>query len=799
MEYVLRNFLPAANNRKYPPHFTIRRTLLACPRPHPLNCVGGRYAIGARLGGVTGMFKLVSVSGGIPCLKCFTQSTSDAFNDDPEFEKMLAQLDETPVFDVEEYNSQLSPRTEPRDSEPLEERTTEAQPRGDSRSRRPKSAAAYERPKTAPKQRRQRPASASATPTPPPPMRASESFDEIFARLSAKDKSTRGSMRKLAMKPLSSNSVYSWCSTVSLPMNGNKSDEADSENGDDTTDVPPVVELPLNQAQATSDLSSVVQDETRHRLQDAFHEARRRASVEAFDHAILGHAEDDDFDAANSEEELSVADQLDENATPSNFDLHEHESVPKVPGVEDRAFATGKTNISDAPETTEVAQNHVQNGEDDFLTGLQLNTATNDLAAGAEPKENQPDDTTREDDGGNLQDVVDAATPMPSEDSVHLENSPPTQTRESVPSDVVVENTVPTRTNDSVPPIAAPVACTTPVADNNDATESPTSEPALDLDTDDSDFGSDGDLEIDAAGDVEFNETSQTSRVEPREPLVDPYSMHVNEPLEVSVQEVNDTSEHESAQPPLYMDDQGAKKNLLNHDPLSAQHSFPADNQFELSSLPSQDGTSRDEVVPESELTISDPIPVYYQCIQDFDPHEDMDLGMRIGDFILVTGQVDENWLVGRIDDREGIFPASFAVPYVDETAQHAEHPDELTADDFDVNNVEFDIGEQAHGGDPNEVHYEKMPAVSEVDSAIETAYRGEDTELVELFDASFLDGVDPPASNRLNDTFGDEADLMSSNLSNVSVDMKEVLASLRAEVEQAVQRHASAENETVG
>jgi hypothetical protein len=58
----------------------------------------------------------------------------------------------------------------------------------------------------------------------------------------------------------------------------------------------------------------------------------------------------------------------------------------------------------------------------------------------------------------------------------------------------------------------------------------------------------------------------------------------------------------------------------------------------------------------------------YVRALYDFTPSEPGDIGLSAGDVLLVTGQLDPNWLAGKnlmtSDDRTGNFPADFVEPY---------------------------------------------------------------------------------------------------------------------------------------
>lgn len=49
-----------------------------------------------------------------------------------------------------------------------------------------------------------------------------------------------------------------------------------------------------------------------------------------------------------------------------------------------------------------------------------------------------------------------------------------------------------------------------------------------------------------------------------------------------------------------------------------------------------------------------------YVCVADFVADQDGDLDLKVGDLVTVTDQADPEWFRGRMDSREGIFPASF-------------------------------------------------------------------------------------------------------------------------------------------
>eukprot|EP00038_Savillea_parva_P000247 m.95090 g.95090 ORF g.95090 m.95090 type:complete len:446 (+) comp10086_c2_seq1:1185-2522(+) len=295
--------------------------------------------------------------------------------------------------------------------------------------------------------------------------------------------------------------------------------------------------------------------------------------------------------------------------------------------------------------------------------------------------------------------------------------------------------------------------------------------------------------------------------------------------------------------------------------------------------------------LPEEQGDANDEPPLIYQCIQDFDPQEEVDLGLQVGDLVTVLGQIDEHWLMGRLGDEEGIFPASFTTPYPplpsrghdddsggggggmmwdqsDPYGQGTGLEDDMALDsmslnfdgvsstndsgsrvmdphddmDGDFNNVndvhfghgdgeevedglgdvelEFDsVNDEAagmagqHAGAVEEATME--PSRHPPSAAAHAAFRDDvdegmfsapppphdnddgDADSAAVLEASFLDGLDfgdDEGHNDdfgLNDSFGDEANLSNSN---VSADMQSVLASLRAEVEEAVHRQAAQE-----
>ena len=47
-------------------------------------------------------------------------------------------------------------------------------------------------------------------------------------------------------------------------------------------------------------------------------------------------------------------------------------------------------------------------------------------------------------------------------------------------------------------------------------------------------------------------------------------------------------------------------------------------------------------------------------AMYDFKPEDPSELGFRKGDVIIVLDYVDENWWNGRLNDREGLFPAAY-------------------------------------------------------------------------------------------------------------------------------------------
>ena len=50
------------------------------------------------------------------------------------------------------------------------------------------------------------------------------------------------------------------------------------------------------------------------------------------------------------------------------------------------------------------------------------------------------------------------------------------------------------------------------------------------------------------------------------------------------------------------------------------------------------------------------------QAIADFPGESSEDLSFTEGDMIEITREIDENWIRGRLKNKEGIFPASFVI-----------------------------------------------------------------------------------------------------------------------------------------
>lgn len=53
---------------------------------------------------------------------------------------------------------------------------------------------------------------------------------------------------------------------------------------------------------------------------------------------------------------------------------------------------------------------------------------------------------------------------------------------------------------------------------------------------------------------------------------------------------------------------------------------------------------------------------MWCEAIADFPGESPDDLSFNEGDIIEIIAEIDENWMKGRLKDREGIFPASFVI-----------------------------------------------------------------------------------------------------------------------------------------
>lgn len=92
---------------------------------------------------------------------------------------------------------------------------------------------------------------------------------------------------------------------------------------------------------------------------------------------------------------------------------------------------------------------------------------------------------------------------------------------------------------------------------------------------------------------------------------------------------------------------------------------------------------SKTEVLKSSGIhTESPPICTMCQAMADFPGESSDDLSFVEGDIIEITGEIDENWLRGRLKNKEGIFPASFVTvlktnafenKFLDRTASYEE------------------------------------------------------------------------------------------------------------------------------
>ena len=48
------------------------------------------------------------------------------------------------------------------------------------------------------------------------------------------------------------------------------------------------------------------------------------------------------------------------------------------------------------------------------------------------------------------------------------------------------------------------------------------------------------------------------------------------------------------------------------------------------------------------------------KCLFDFKSESDEELGFRKGDEVEILEELDENWWKGRLNDQEGLFPATY-------------------------------------------------------------------------------------------------------------------------------------------
>jgi len=747
-------------------------------------CCEHSYRRGARLGGATGVFKLVTVSGGIPCPRCYARDHTGQFEDDPDFEKMLAVMD-APVHEdsyadppneffeaaVESEMSEEGPADPPSHDQ---DHLTRTKPR----SARPKSAAIYGRPRMS-DTKRSRPVSArpARQPAAAASSRASESFDEMFARLSAKDKELRGSKRRLRVQPLNSNSIYGWCSslatfstpgTVTARRTGSERTLRGGPEEQDAT--PPKVEVPS---------------------ESVFQRAKRQAARETQAASLRSSLETGEAETTKSTPLLR------EEADSHEAFSDELEIVAKEPSRE--------SSLDGHPEQTETL----------FVAPS--------LAEGQEipPPEAEP---VVSDHFGTVQDTAlnsDSAHGGAPSGVSSADFDAAAQTRTMAPQDDSVgtgERDGKGRTSSTSHERLAVVTA--------DPGRAVTAESPVSID--------EGVSAENSANTVQLKPSAHDAAKTPPLAQATPHA-HIDGDMPTAV----GSSGEESAPVPVgdeiaiagdspRFDDHQLVPSSMEASSSSVQTSEMLEDRVASSAPDSSDATAP---LQEAEL------PYLCQCVQNFDAHEDIDLGLLAGDIVTVTNRVDENWLVGECGGREGIFPASFVVLFggdqftdpdrsspLDADASGREVPQDTTfsevplategirleerasitaSGDFDVDDEDdddefvLDLDDQA-ADSSDYVHALQSSQLDDraftaptlpkaVSPALESRSDRASTERVPAQDAIASAGNRSHAP--LDDSFGDGIDLTSST---ISVDVSEMLASLRAEVEEEVQRQTT-------
>ncbi|XP_076043352.1 growth factor receptor-bound protein 2-like isoform X2 [Oratosquilla oratoria] len=66
------------------------------------------------------------------------------------------------------------------------------------------------------------------------------------------------------------------------------------------------------------------------------------------------------------------------------------------------------------------------------------------------------------------------------------------------------------------------------------------------------------------------------------------------------------------------------------------------------------------------DIKLSDMVPeeILVQALYDFTPQEEGELAFKRGDVITVTDQSDQHWWRGEVNDRRGLFPATYVAHY---------------------------------------------------------------------------------------------------------------------------------------